>query len=245
VNGNFKDLTGQIFGCLKVLKRSLKTNKHNHIFYDCVCIYTKKPKTVEASKLRNRVKSCGDTKDCGYAFNVKSISNTINATIHGLNGTIEYQSLHSMILRVDDLDNPNYKNRKDFNGNPDPVLLYKPWREDPQVFYDYCHSGQMPETLAQFEARCPGKTPTIDRIDNTGHYVPGNIQWATQQEQAQNRSSNVINPDMVKFIVTESVVNNKSGVQIFELLKTNYNYQGSINPVYNIINSKTWTNIKV
>ena len=32
---------------------------------------------------------------------------------------------------------------------------------------------------------------TLDRIDPSGHYEPGNIRWATMQEQSKNRKNNI------------------------------------------------------
>lgn len=36
----------------------------------------------------------------------------------------------------------------------------------------------------------PSPTHTLDRINNEGHYEPGNVRWATPKEQADNRRTN-------------------------------------------------------
>ena len=38
----------------------------------------------------------------------------------------------------------------------------------------------------------PSPLHTLDRIDNSGNYEPGNVRWATRKEQASNKSNNVI-----------------------------------------------------
>jgi len=226
----FIDLTGQTFSYLYV-QCYIGNGK-----YKCVCIGCGKEKHVRGCDLKSeKVKSCGRSWLCIAAKILKKNS----ATTHGLSSSFEYIHLNGMIQRCYNPNNQMYK----YYGALG-ITVYQEWRDNPQTFKDYLHSGQMPETLEEFKARCRGKTATIDRIDTKGNYEPLNIRWATMQEQNQNRGDfNVLNEEMVKFIKIE-IKNGKTEYEIFEFLKINYNYLGHINTIGDVIKGKSWTNIK-
>jgi hypothetical protein len=56
------------------------------------------------------------------------------------------------------------------------IRVHEPWHDAATFFADLGRLlGPRPEGL------------TLDRIDNDGHYEPGNLRWATRLEQTQNR----------------------------------------------------------
>jgi hypothetical protein len=57
------------------------------------------------------------------------------------------------------------------------ITIYPPWRDDARAFIEYIEAelGPRPEGM------------TLDRRDNSRNYEPGNLRWATWDEQVANR----------------------------------------------------------
>lgn len=93
---------------------------------------------------------------------------------HGYDGT----PLYRLWIRLKERClNPRWHAFHYYGGRG--VTLFEPWVTDFPAFRNYIVSAL---------GEAPRRT-TLDRIDNSRGYEPGNLRWATNAMQAQNRRS--------------------------------------------------------
>lgn len=110
----------------------------------------------------------GNTKSCGCGAVENRLRNR-DRTTHGMERSPEYSSWQSMKARCLNPQNPAYPR---YGGRG--ITIWPSWVDDFAAFYE--HIGARPSLEY-----------TLDRIDNDGSYVPGNVRWATKSEQGFNR----------------------------------------------------------
>ena len=76
--------------------------------------------------------------------------------------------------------NPKHPHYHCYGGRG--IYLYQPWRRDCHEFIDWILSniGERPDGY------------WLDRKDNDGSYVPGNLRWVTPKTSASNRLGAVV-----------------------------------------------------
>lgn len=159
-----KDISGQHFGNLTVIKRdtSYISNKHTKWICQCNCGNTK-------SIFRNALIN-GSTKSCGcQQFKGKP---GINQT-HGMSKTRIYHEWLSMRRRC-------AKNSPDaylyFNRG---ITVCNEWQNNFMLFYQWSMENGYNDDLS------------IDRIDNNRGYCPDNCRWISMSDQQSNKRNNV------------------------------------------------------
>lgn len=141
----------------------------------------------------------GNSKSCGC---LKRELQSKRARKHGdvtwvgkkLIVTPEYKSWQGMLSRCRNENNVDYRN---YGGRG--ITVFVDWVTSYEKFLAYV-------------GRRPGPRYSIDRINVNGNYEPGNVRWATQKQQAQNRR-NTLCIDIDGVSVPLAVAAEKSGVK--------------------------------
>lgn len=132
-------------------------------YWECQCDCGKK-KIVANGALR-----AGYTKSCGC---YRRESSGDKFRIHGMTGTGAWKHWRNMKRRCEDKNHPDYPR---YGGRG--IKVCKRW----QSFLKF---------RADMGERPAGKT--LERRNTNGNYSPSNCKWATYQEQANNRRTNII-----------------------------------------------------
>jgi hypothetical protein len=170
---NFNDLRGKTFGRLAVVSRApnvVTERGRSYVSWECVCECGKSV-IVKAHNLQH-----GKTKSCGcLQREVRGFTNRTHGETVGGNSR-EYRAWRDIIARC---TNPHVKCYPRYGGAG--VYVCARWLGSFELF------------LSDM-GRCPPKM-TIDRIDGSKGYEPGNCRWATCTEQSRNRRYCKLNVD--------------------------------------------------
>lgn len=160
------NLLGQRFGRLVVIEPSKERSANGGMRWVCKCDCGNVT-TVDALSLRRKM-----TQSCG-CYNTDILK---GQTIHGhernKHKTLTYTSWEKMLSRCYKPKDPAYHH---YGGKG--IIVCERWH----TFDNF---------LADMGER-PSKEYTIDRIDSTGNYEPGNCRWADKFTQANNTKRNV------------------------------------------------------
>ena len=163
-----KDLTGQRFGRLTVIRREGSTHEGLATWW-CLCDCGKEC-VIRGANMRK-----GNTKSCGclhYESAQKKFSK------HGKTGTRLYAVWKAMNRRC---SNPSDKNYDRYGGRG--ITVCDEWQNNFQAFYEWAIANG-------YDENAPVGQCTIDRQDNDRGYRPDNCRWVDLKTQQNNKSNN-------------------------------------------------------
>lgn len=161
--GPRRDLSGDVYGNFTVLKYEYTKESNSMAYYLCQCSCGTQ-KVVSHGNLRS-----GHSNSCGcLAPRGKDHHNYQ----HGKSKT----KVHTAWCKIKDRClNPNNTDYHNYGGAG--ITISEVFLEDFDLFYKEIGDA-------------PSSKHSVDRIDHTKNYEPGNIRWATDKQQARNKGMN-------------------------------------------------------
>lgn len=159
------DITGKKFGKLTAIKNTHEKNDGGNYIWEFLCDCGNPYINAAGNVIFGHTESCGCLKK----------ENTFKT--HDLSKSSEYKSWSHMKSRILNQNSPSYK-RYGETG----ITIEEKWIHSFEAFIE--HIGMKPTD---------GKRYTIDRINTHGNYEIGNVRWATDTEQSQNRTMLISN----------------------------------------------------
>ena len=162
---NYKDIAGQRFGRLIAIEH-IPNHSRKASKWRCVCDCGKTTYVCLFSL------SSGKTKSCGCLKNDKTVQRN---TKHGKTHTRIYKEWMAMKERCYRPSHPFFR----YYGGKG-IGVCEEWRNNFSAFYNWSMDNGYSDSL------------TIDRKENSKNYSPENCQWATRQQQANNRTNSLV-----------------------------------------------------
>lgn len=162
MTGRIKDMSGERFGRLTVVRIHPLRSESGGVYWLCKCECGTE-KAVLANSLRT-----GDSKSCGCLNSELTASRNRK---HGCSKTSDYYAWKAMVQRC---TNPSNKSFYCYGGRG--IRVCERWMEFTNFVEDM---GSPPSGMC------------LERKDNNGDYCPENCKWATMAEQNSNKSNNI------------------------------------------------------
>ena len=159
-------MIGNIFGKLTVIDEAGRSSDKQKI-YLCQCECGNKTTVISGNLKKGNSKSCGCARRRVSADRMRSLN-----LKHGQTDTKLWRTWKGVLERTTLVTSAHFHR---YGGKGITV----------------CDQWKSFETFAKDVGEPPSHLHSLDRIDNSLGYFPGNVRWATPKEQAQNRSTNI------------------------------------------------------